>query len=505
MAAQRRRLETREASWLALVGAAIYQHARSPYLRLLRRAGCELGDLRRLVRQDGLEDALRQLYRAGVYLTIEEFKGRRPVVRGSDRFQVTPRRLRNPRAAVHAFARSGGTRGAGMPVPIDLGFLREQSTNTCLVVHARGGAEWQKAHWTVPGGGAIMMVLTHAGFGRLPAAWFSQLDPNASTMPARYRWSARLVCVISSLVGRPIPRPRHVPVEDPTPIFRWMTAVLRRGEVPLLQTFTSSAVRICQAAAAAGVDLRGAQFTLGGEPVTTARLAALREVGAQGFTHYGAAETGSAMSLGCLAPRLPDDTHLTHDLHAFIQPGEAPGSSDLSARALLTTSLRMRAPLVLLNVSLGDEAVLESRDCGCPLQQHGWRTHAHTIRSFEKLTAGGMTFLDIDAIRVLEELLPDRFGGGPGDYQLVEEEEDDGRARLVLLVHPAVGPVDDEALAEAFLQGLGRGEEAKRVMALYWRQTGVLRVERRPPFTTSTGKIVHLHRLPATSTRYSRS
>ncbi len=501
LAAQRYRLETREASWVAFVRAAVYGHPRSPYHRLLRRAGCELGDLERLARQEGLEGALRYLYRAGVYLTIEEFKGRRPVVRGSDRFEVEPRLLRNPTAAVHAFARSGGSRGAGTPVPIDLGFVREHSTNMCLIAHARGGAAWRKAHWMVPGGGAIILVLTYAGFGGLPDAWFSQLDLDAPTMPARYRWSARLVCGISRLVGRPLPRPRHVPLEEPVPILHWMKDVLRRGEVPWLQTLTSSAVRVCQEAAAAGIDLSGARFTVNGEPVTAARLAALRAVGAEGLTHYGAVETGGAMSLGCLAPSQADDSHLIHDLHAFIQPDEAAVSRDLSPRGLLITSLRMRAPLVLLNVSLGDEAVLDSRTCGCPLEQYGWRTHAHTIRSFEKLTAGGMSFLDVDAIRVLEEVLPARFGGGPADYQLVEEEEDGGATRLVLRVHPAVGLVDHRAVADVFLHALGRGEEAKHVMALYWKDARLLRVERRPPVATTTGKVLHLHRLPAAAAR----
>ena len=496
-AAQQHRLETREASWLALMRTAVYGHARSPYLWLLRRAGCEPGDLERLVRREGLEGTLRSLYRAGVYLTVEEYKGRRPIVRGSDRLDIDPRQLRNPRAAAHAFARSGGSRGAGMPVPIDLGFLREQSSNLCLVAHARGGAAWRKGHWMVPGGGAIIMVLTYAGFGAMADAWFSQLPLDAPTMPARYRWSARLVRAVSRLAGRPIPPPRHVPIDEPTPVVRWMTDVLRQGQVPWLQALTSSAVRVCQEAAAAGIDLSGARFTLNGEPVTAARLAALEAVGAEALTHYGSVDTGGPLSLGCLAAREPDDGHLFHDLHAFIQPDETPASGDLSSRSLLTTSLRMRAPVLLLNVSLGDEAVLESRACGCPLEGLGWRMHAHTIRSFEKLTALGMSFLDVDAIRVLEEVLPARFGGGPGDYQLVEEEEKSGATRLVLRVHPAVGVLDGRAVADAFLRALGRGEEAKRVMALYWRDASVLRVERQPPATTGVGKVLHLHRLPS--------
>ena len=76
------RLAHREASFLDVVGRRVFERPASPYRALLERAGCEQGDLARLVRQDGVEGALRTLYRAGVYLTVDEFKGRRPIVRG---------------------------------------------------------------------------------------------------------------------------------------------------------------------------------------------------------------------------------------------------------------------------------------------------------------------------------------------------------------------------------------------------------------------------------------
>ena len=165
----------------------------------------------------------------------------------------------------------------------------------------------------------------------------------------------------------------------------------------------------------------------------------------------------------------------------------------LPPSALLVTSLRMTAPLVLLNAGLGDQAVVADRRCGCPLERLGWTTHLHTIRSYEKLTAGGMTFLDADAIRVLEEVLPARFGGVPTDYQLVEEEADGGPPRVRLLVRPEVGPLDPSAVAEAFLGALATGEGAERIMGQVWRDSQVLRVERRAPFATPSGKILHLH------------
>jgi hypothetical protein len=116
------------------------------------------------------------------------------------------------------------------------------------------------------------------------------------------------------------------------------------------------------------------------------------------------------------------------------------------------------------------------------------------VRSFEKLTAGGMTFLSSDVVRVLEEALPARFGGGPTDYQFVEEETTDARTRLRLLVHPRVGPVDSEAVVDAFLAELGRGSGSERVMSLARRAAaGLVTVRRQAPRSTEAGKVLHLH------------
>jgi hypothetical protein len=47
------------------------------------------------VKQEGVEGALRILYRHGVYLTVDEFKGRRPATRGNATVAVNPDLLRN--------------------------------------------------------------------------------------------------------------------------------------------------------------------------------------------------------------------------------------------------------------------------------------------------------------------------------------------------------------------------------------------------------------------------
>ena len=50
-------IEAREENFLLLVRRGVYGHPGSPYHWLLRRAGCEYGDLLALVRRHGLEDA----------------------------------------------------------------------------------------------------------------------------------------------------------------------------------------------------------------------------------------------------------------------------------------------------------------------------------------------------------------------------------------------------------------------------------------------------------------
>ena len=487
----RRRLERRGDDFLTLVRHGVYERPASLYRQLLQRAGCEYGDLERLVGRQGLEAALAALLREGVYLTVDELKGRRPVVRGGKSIELRPDGLRNPLVRADLLRHRSASRGSGPPVPVGIASLRERTVNLCLSYDARGGMDWQHAYWEVPGGASMTHVLECHPFQGPPARWFSQVDPATPGLHPRYRWSARLMCWAAALGGVSLPPPRYVSLNDPWPIIEWMLDARRRGHTPHLKTYASSAARLCQAALARGVDLTGVQFTVTGEPVTEARVAAVRRTGAQATPRCGTSEAGLIGS-GCLDPEVSDELHLFHDLNAVIQPGEA-ALDGLTPRTLLVTALRPSARMILLNASLGDEGRLSSRDCGCPMARLGWTTHLQSLRSPEKLTAAGMTFLDTDVERVLEGVLPRRFGGGPTDYQLVEDVAGDGRSRLRLLVDPAVGPVDARSIASTFLSEIGPGTGVERLMGLLWEEAGVLQVERRPPIHTSAGKILHLH------------
>lgn len=488
-----RRLREREADFLTLMQRAVYAQRASPYLQLLRLAGCECGDLERLVHRAGLEDALASLFRQGVYLSVDEFKGRQPARRGNASVEIDPVRLRNPSSSIHLMWRTGASRGRGTPVPFDLAYLHDRAIDNVVTLEALEAFSWQHGLWRIPGGTAMFQILYWTASGAPPERWFSPVDPSTPGLHSRYRWSERALRWVSRLSGIRAPAPEYASVDDPELILRWLSEVLERGGTPHLLTTSTSAVRLCQAAAAAGVDIRGAWFTVGGEPTTEMRRKAFERTGTNAIPLYSSMEAGT-VGYGCLKPSAPDELHQLSDLVALVQPGAAGPAVGLPSRALLVTSLRPSAAFVLLNVSLGDEADLSERSCGCPLQRYGWKNHLQYVRSFEKLTAGGVTFLDLDVVRVLEEVLPGRFGGGPTDYQLVEEEGEDGQPRLRLLVHPAAGPVDPTAVAETFLAAVGAGSGAERLMELHWRQAGVLRVERRPPLATGGGKVLHLYR-----------
>ncbi len=139
---------------------------------------------------------------------------------------------------------------------------------------------------------------------------------------------------------------------------------------------------------------------------------------------------------------------------------------------------------------------MERRPCACPLQDLGWQVHLSQVRSFEKLTAGGLAFLDFDVIRVLEEVLPGRFGGSGLDYQIVERSDRPGsRGQIQLWVSPAVGQLNNEDVLDAFLGALGGGSAGERFMEMQWRAGRVVEVVRRRPSQTDSGKILHLHLL----------
>jgi len=99
-----------------------------------------------------------------------------------------------------------------------------------------------------------------------------------------------------------------------------------------------------------------------------------------------------------------------------------------------------------------------------------------------------------DVLRILETVLPGRFGGGPTDYQLVECEGP-YQTEVELRVHPRVGARSTAEVRDFFLAELKKvygGSLSRR----NWLQTnGVRAVVGEPHRSGQRGKVHALHLL----------
>ena len=267
---------------------------------------------------------------------------------------------------------------------------------------------------------------------------------------------------------------------------------LQKGGGCLFNTYTSAAVRIGQAAREAGLDITGAKFLFGGEPLTDAKRAELERAGAQLFSLYGSMEP-RFLGMSCSNPQECDEVHLCEDNFVFGQRTRTVPHSGVTVDALLVTALLPSTPKVLLNVETGDCGVLGRRACGCAWDGLGLATHLHEIRGSDKLTSQGMTFIGTDLVMVLEEVLPSRFGGSVGDYQMVEEEDERGHTRMSLVIDPGVGAVDEAEAVKVVIDALGRGPDHHRLMAKVWVDSRTLRLIRTRPYVTGVGELMPLH------------
>ena len=268
----------------------------------------------------------------------------------------------------------------------------------------------------------------------------------------------------------------------------WLDEEIRKYGACHLLTYPSSAVRVCQAAREMGLDISKAKFIIGGEPYTEAKQKEIEIAGATASPIYAATETGM-IGQACLRPISVGEVHLMSDSLALIQHRRVVPHAGTSVDAFLLTTLRSAAPKIMLNTENGDYGSVETRDCGCSLHSLGLATHICNIRGFDKLTAEGMTLVGTDVVRILEEVLPMRYGCSSTDFQLVEEEDEKGQTRLTVLASPSAGPIDEADIVRTILEGLPRGG----ITPAMWSIAGTIRLRRGYPETTQRGKLLPLH------------
>ena len=127
------------------------------------------------------------------------------------------------------------------------------------------------------------------------------------------------------------------------------------------------------------------------------------------------------------------------------------------------------------------------------MSELGFTKHLSSIRSFGKFTTAAGSVLGIDMVWIVEQVLPQRFGGASVDYQFLEEERPNGAFVLRLLVSPSIGNLDEQAVKQAVLNEVRRGRPSYQLTADLWQQAEAIVVERRDPVMSWRGKVLPLY------------
>ncbi len=489
-------MDEREKNFLRLLERGVFGYARSPFLPLLKHAGCAIGDIRQMVGTRGLEATLRELRRAGVYVTFEEFKGKTPIVRNGLTVPTNAHDFDNPYLSQYYTAETGGSTGVGTRINIDLDHLAADTPFNMLALDAHGVLDAPKAIWrgVLPDASGLNYILRGARMGRVPEKWFTPIPRRDYTPLFKYRAANLAIIAAGNALGVAIPRPEPVPFAEADAIVRWMRKQVRTRGSCLLFCLVSAALRAAVAAQAMGVDLSGAVFEVGGEPPTEAKVRAIAASGARCYPTYHFGECGR-VGMGCARPLDGNDVHFFRDGLAVIDYQRRVPGFDIDVNAFCFTSLLPTTPKIMLNVEIDDYGVIERRSCGCPLEAYGYTEHFREIRSFRKLTGEGVTLVGSEVLSLLEEVLPSRFGGSPIDYQLIEEEDERGFTKLSLVISPSVKIPDERAVLAALLEGLGGNSVADGLTRVIWSKAGTVRIKRMEPIRTARGKLMPLHLL----------
>jgi hypothetical protein len=491
----RARMEKRETLFLNLMKKGVCDYGKSPYQKLLKIAHCEFKDLESMVKREGIEKTLESLRREGVYLTYDEFKGKKEVKRGGKSYQFEERDFDNPFLQHYYEVQSGGYKKAGTRAMIDLDFLSSKATYESIILNTHGVYNSPLILYLpiLPGSSGINSLLRYTKIGNTPLKWFTMIDSTTIQQSLKQKLMTYTILFAGSFFGGRLPKPEVINLNSLWGFIHFLSKILNGNPTCSIYTYPSSAVRICMASKKEGLNLNGVKFFVVGEPLTRMKCEEIEATGAKVIPKYHFAEAG-CIGCGCNQPETFDDIHLFKDTTAVIQHQRRLDKADFDVDPLLFTSLLPSSPKILLNVESGDLGILRSRHCGCQFDELGFIDHLYHIRSFEKLTSEGMTLLSQDLYRIVEEILPHKFGGNSTDYQILEEEDSLGFTRLTVLVSPSVGRVDEVRLLETIHGELRNGRSNRNLISEMWSQANTLQVRRSFPLATGRGKIFPLHK-----------
>jgi phenylacetate-coenzyme A ligase PaaK-like adenylate-forming protein len=490
----RDQITNREENFLNTIRTSIYDYPNSPYLPLLKRAKLTHADIEQLVSRNGLEGTLAELYEAGVYVTFEELKGRIPIKRGDLEYSVTNSDFDNPNLKAILVSQSSGSTGIPTRTKMDFEFLHNNGLNKTLGYHLIGVEDMPKAFWggMLPATPAIKATLRLIRSGDRMERWFTAYRISPASPSWYYTTLTYLIVGMVRLHGHHMPFPQYTPNDNPIDVAKWASEMIQREGSCFISTTVSKAVRLSLVAQEQGIDLTHLIIQVGGEPSTSAKVKTIEACGAKQFTQYASTEAGR-IGIPCQNPSVPNEMHFMSNHLAVIQ--REVEVLDQSVDAICLTTLLPFSPKMLLNAQTDDFGVVETRDCGCQLQELGLHQYIHTVRSYRKLTGEGVTLVGSDMETILEQVFPSKFGGSLLDYQLVEEEDEQGFTKLLLYVAPHIEIKDEQQLIDTLLNAMKHSAPSVQLAQPEYKQAQTIAIRRQQPVLTPRGKYFSIYTL----------
>ena len=486
----RQTLERRESIWLNTLRRTIFSNRSNPYHIMFNLAGYGYDDLAERVRRNRLEGTLRELRHARVYLDHDEFKGIKPIIRYGQEIISTPEHFSNPLVTGWFQGNSGGSRSAGTLT----------CTGTEQLVHLTGyaslhaeefeldGIPYVIARPGLPSIAGLLFCLLYSRLGSDVGPWFTFGGEVSNSI--HYLLLTNYIVALARWRGFPAPFPENLPANDFTPVARWISKLPRRERRCALQVVASTGVRIATAALEKDLDISGTLVFSGGEALTEGKRRTIESTGAKVFPAYWISELGQ-IGHSCKNMNSGNCIHLFSDSNAVISEIRKDPLSQSDVNSLLFTTLLPHAPYILVNVEMQDAGVLEEGPCDCVFGKVGFTRRIRGIYSYVKLSGQGMTLVGTDIVHILEVDLPKKFGGAPGDYQLIEQEGKH-QTELVLHISPRTGVKSPEIVKHHMLQLLRKyngGALAWRV----WKYSDAMKAVIAEPLITKAGKLLPLH------------
>jgi hypothetical protein len=479
--------QRRDQRFVELLEAAVWPHPSSPARRLLEHAGYGPADVRELVRQEGLDATLARLVADGVYVSYQEWRGLEPARRGSATFDFEPALFSNPTVKADMTVQSSGTRSDRVVTGATFAD-RPQNALTKIVdrllfdVNDVPTAVWMPSF---PGFAGFNNNLSLVMASNPAEQWWSQTPTRGNHVAPMKRAVLVLMPLLSLGTGAHVPAPRYQPTSDPGPVLEWCVDALHRNGRALLIGYASSLASVATSAVERGVRLDGLVMRLGNEPFTPARRAIVEQAGATPVNSYNF--SGPAVG-GIACPYCEGDQVHVRAYRGALATRRRLRPDGVEVDAFCWTNLSLTAGQVWLNVENDDYGTMtyDAEACACLLGQVGIRQRVADVRGMSKVVAGGVTVAGEVFEELVDSLLPQRFGGGPVDYQF-GEVPDGARTIVLLRVSPRLGAIDEHEVRKAIEEHLARTEHGRMALDV-WTPSEALRIERADPVPARSGK-----------------